>query len=121
MKLEIKSSSGVVPGARGKCAWCHRSFAVRSKTGKQRFCNAPQKCRQEYWAYQRPVARIHAKNLRIRHYRDATVSNTRRVTRLAIRLAGQWLKEREGVMHGFAGRRQGGLLYGKTHRDGSLV
>jgi len=86
------------------CDWCGERFKEKDKARRQRFCPQPARCRDRWWAYHRPVARIKVQVQRERRRRQAH-GNARRVTRLVFRLAGEWLGERRHILFG-AGKHE---------------
>jgi len=85
------------------CDWCGEGFTEKDKAGRQRFCSPPRKCKERWWAYHRPVARVKVRTVRKRRNQQSC-GNSRRVTRLVYRLAGEWLGEQQAVLYGIAPR-----------------
>lgn len=82
-----------------KCKWCKFEFAPTSKADNQVFCPQPKKCRQLWWAYNRPVARVTVKAVRERRQRAARKTKGL-VTRLAVGLAGRYLGIQRATTYG---------------------
>jgi len=75
-----------------KCSWCGDPVPAH-----RRFCNDAHK--GAYWSYHRPVARI-KRHVFVKRLKLQRGNPRKRVTRLALGLAAEWLRFQETLMYG---------------------